>query len=81
MQQSCFFGVLVAVVQTERCFVSNGNAYDFVLGGLLNFLKILYYISTLQLTFKKQPRVLTYLDFCAKAGAHSRGCHERTRRI
>ena len=23
-----------------------------------------------------KPRVLTYLDFCAKAGAHSRRCHE-----
>ena len=40
MGQSCFFGVLVAVVETERCFVSNGNAHDLVLGGLLNFLKI-----------------------------------------
>ena len=66
----------------ERWFVSNGNAYELVLGRFLNFLKIWYYICTsLLLTFKKKPRVLTYLDFSAKAGAHSRRYYERTRRI
>ena len=66
----------------ERRFVSNGNAYELVLGRFLNFLKIWYYICTsLLLTFKKKPRVLTYLDFSAKAGAHSRRYYERTRRI
>ena len=65
----------------RRCFVSNGNAYELVLGRLLNFLKIWCYISTLQSTYKKRPRVLTYLDFCPKVGAHSRRCYERTRMI
>ena len=36
------------------------------------------------INYKKQPRVLTYLDFCAKAGAHAirEGVTKlRTRRI
>ena len=52
----------------ERRFVSNENVYELVLGRLLNFSKIWYYIST-------------YLGFCAKAGAFSRRCYERTRRV